>query len=140
MQQFHQKVHGGQRTQSDLSSQRREDGTSQEGQQNPTRNLWKTSAMSTGPFQESGIQRHLIGYMQDPNHSEYGDKTPTQRAAAARVWDAEIRTMTRVPEKLARLRTWTGAHGGAHMVVISTQCPAVFTRPGMIFRSCGCSW
>lgn len=101
------------------------------------RNLWETSAMSTGPFLESGIQRHLTGDMQGPNHSEYGDKAPTQRAAAARGWDAEIWTMTRIPEKLARLGTWIGAHGGAHMVVVSTQCPAMFIRPGLRFGAVG---
>lgn len=45
--------------------------------------------------------------------------------------------MTRVPEKLARLRTWIGAHGGTHTIVISTQCPAVFTRPGLRFGAVG---
>lgn len=46
--------------------------------------------------------------------------------------------MTRAPENLAGLWTWIWAHGRAHMVVISTQGPAVFTQAWAEFRSCGC--
>lgn len=48
--------------------------------------------------------------------------------------------MTRAPENLAGLRTWIWAHGRAHIVVISTLGPAVFTQAWAEFRNCGCLW